>query len=208
MRLGGLRAAEVAVWLTFAAAMPSPVKAAQASAPVTSQAPPLEGLENSWDVRKIITDVQKDTAQLQPILSQINPQTWVNNKGAPTTYLVQWQSAQQQCNDLATVTKLFAQKTESLSQGLDTYFRLEALEVTERSLAQGVQQYDTRAQSDKLNMMIAHNFANRERLRNYLHDLATSTEQNFKIADEEAQRCRANISRIPLPSGKGKSKKN
>ncbi len=206
MRVGGLRAAAIA-WLTLTTVASSTVEGQQSRVPPATQVPVLAGLENPWDARKIIAEVQKDTAQLQPLLSQINPQTWIDTKGAPTTYLVQWQSAQQQSNDLLAITKLFAQKTESLSQGLDTYFRLEALEVTERSLAQGAQQYDSRAQWDKLNMMIAHNFANRERLRNYLRDLATSTEQNFKIADQEAQRCRASISRDTLPAPKGKSKR-
>ncbi len=198
----------MAVWLTLAAAVPSPVKAAQAIVPAANQPPAPEGLENSWDARKIITDVQNDTAQLQPMLAQLSPQIWADKKGAPTTYLVQWQSAQQQGSDLLAVTKLFSQKTESLSQGLDTYFRLEALEVTERSLAQGAQQYDTRATSEKLNMMIAHNFANRERLRNYLRDLAASTAQNFRIADQDAQRCRANLSQVPAPSAKRKKRKD
>jgi hypothetical protein len=39
-------------------------------------------------------------------------------------------------------------------------------------------------------------------LRDYLRDLAASTEQNFKIADEEAQRCRGMISREPAPAAK------
>ena len=207
MGMEGLRLA-VGASLIVLAMVTSVAKASQASVPPLGQVPASQGLENSWDVRKIIADVQTDTAQLQPMLLQIHPQVWVDQKGAPTTYLIQWQAAQQQGNGLAVVLKLFAQKTESLSQGLDTYFRLEALEVTERSLAQGGQQYDTRAQSDKLSMMIAHNFANRERLRDYLRDLATSTEQNFKLADQEAQRCRANLSREPLPSAKGKSRKN
>ncbi len=207
MRIGGLQAAATA-WLTLAAVVPATVEGQQSGVAPRVEAPALAGLENPWDARKIIADVQKDTAQLQPLLSQINPQTWVDQKGAPTTYLVQWQSAQQQSNDLLAITKIFAQKTESLSQGLDTYFRLEALEVTERSLAQGAQQYDSRAQSDKLNMMIAHNFANRERLRNYLRDLATGTEQNFVIADQEAQRCRASLSRNPPSTAKGKNRKN
>jgi hypothetical protein len=48
-----------------------------------------------------------------------------------------------------------------------------------------------------LSQLIAHNFNNRERFRGYIRDLAASTEQNFKIADEEAQRCRGMISKEP-----------
>jgi len=167
---------------------------------------PAVGLETPWSVQKIIADLQNDTNQLQPLLQQINPQQWSDQKGAPTTYIVQWQTAHQQLNDIITTTKLFAQKTESLSTALDVYFRLEALEITERALGEGVQKYDTRANSDKLNALIARNFDNRQRLRDYLRDLAATTEQNFKIADGEAQRCRGMISK-ELPANSGKKSK-
>lgn len=165
------------------------------------------GLENPWDVRKVISDLQNDTSNLEPLLRKINPQDWYNRKGAPSTYIVQWQSAQQQMNDVLSATKLFAQKTESLSLALDTYFRLEALEVAERSLAEGVARYDVPATGRELNMLIAHNFASRERIRGYIRDLAATTEQNFKIADGEAQRCREMLSKQPVPSQAKKSKK-
>ncbi len=168
---------------------------------------PAAGLETPWSVQKIIADLQKDTAQLQPLLQQIKPQQWSDQKGAPTTYILQWQTAQTQLNDVITTIKLLAQKTESLSSALDVYFRLEALETTERALGEGAQRYDTRAVSDQLNALIAHNFDNRQRMRDYLRDLAATTEQNFQIADGEAQRCRGMISK-ELPSSSGvKSKR-
>jgi hypothetical protein len=169
---------------------------------------PVAGLETPWTVQKIIADLQRDSTQLQPLLQQISPQQWSDGKGAPTTYIVQWQTAQQQLSDVSTMTKLFAQKTESLSAALDVYFRLEALETTERALGEGAQRYDTRAISDKLNTLIAHNFDSRQRLRDYLRDLAATTEQNFKIADGEAQRCRGMISKEPPVDSGRKSKRH
>ncbi len=168
---------------------------------------PASGLQTPWDVRKTIADLQRDALQLQPLLAQINPQTWVDKKGAPTTYILQWQSAQQQLNDLITTSKLFAQRPESLSQALDIYFRLESLETGERSLTEGVQHYDTRQLADKLNALISQNFTNREHLREYLRELATSTEENFRIADQEAQRCRGMLSQQGLPPAR-KVRKN
>lgn len=173
----------------------------------TVPAIPATGLETPWSVQKIVADLQRNTSQLQPLLQQISPQRWSDQKGAPTTYIVQWQSAQQQLNDVLTMAKLFAQKTESLSTALDVYFRLEALEMTERALAEGVQKYDTRAVSDQLNALIARNFDNRQRLRDYLRDLSATTEQNFKVADSEAQRCRGMISREPPAHSSTKSKR-
>ncbi len=181
---------------------------AQTSPPRLShqQAQAEAGLETPWDVQKILSNVASDSQQLQPLLAQINPQQWYDQKGASTTYIIQWQTAQQQLKDVLVRTRELSQKTESLSLALDTYFRLEALEVTTRSLQEGAQRYANRATADKLNAVIAHNFNDRERFRDYIRDLAASTEQNFKIADEEAQRCRGIISKVPAPSSK-RSKK-
>lgn len=181
--------------------------AGQSSAPGIKQIPDV-GLQNAWDVRKTIASVQRDTADLRPLLAQLSPQKWADEKGAPTTYIIQWQAAQQQLNDAVNVATLFAQKPDSLSKGLDMYFRLEALETTERALAEGAQRYDSRTNAAKLSLMIAHNFADREGLREYLSELATSTEQNFKVADQEAQRCRGAIIQQDLPPSSRKTRKN
>ncbi len=155
------------------------------------------GLENPWDVRKIVANLLNGSEQLQPLLRNLNPQQWYDKKGAPSTYIIQWQTAQTQLNDVKYATAQLQQKTESLSLALDLYFRLEALETTTRSLAEGAQRYADRSSADKLNALIAGNFNSRERLRDYLRDLTTSMEQNFKIADEEAQSCRAAMSKQP-----------
>jgi hypothetical protein len=163
------------------------------------------GLEAPWDVRKMAADLQHQTESVQPLLGQLNPQTWVNEKGAPSTYIVQWQTAQQQLRDAVTVAQQLAQHTESLSTALDTYFRLEALELSERALAEGARQYDQRQIADKLAAVVAHNFDMRQQLREYIRNLAVSTEENFRIADSEAQRCRSTLSRQPT-TGNGQKR--
>src|SRR5690242_17310905 len=117
------------------------------------------GLEAPWDVRKILANVVNDSQQLQPVLAQMNPQQWYDQKGAPSTYIIQWQTAQRQLNDVLYSARQLSQKTDSLSLALETYFRLEALDVTARSLGEGAQRYASRAVADKLNALIAHNFS-------------------------------------------------
>ena len=160
------------------------------------------GMENPWDVRTIVEKLNQDTAELRPVVLGLNPQQWYEKKGAPTTYILQWQTAQRQLNDLTTTNRAFAQRTESLSLAIDDYFRFEALDVTTRSLEEGARRYAERATADKLAQLIARNFTNRERFRDYIRDLTANIEQNFKIADEEAQRCRGIISREPAPATK------
>jgi flagellar biosynthesis chaperone FliJ len=174
---------------------------AAALAGQSQQVGPATGLEAPWDLQKILANLVKDNEQLQPLISGLNPQQW-NQKGAPGAYIQQWQLAQRQLADVAISSRLLSQKTESLPLALDLYFRLEALDVTARSLEEGAQKYGDRANADRLGELIAHDFNNRERFRDYLRDLATSNEQNFKIADEEAQRCRAMINKGPPKKSK------
>lgn len=185
---------------------PSPTAAPQKPA---TPAPPAEpGLETPWDVRQILSNLANDNEQLQAVLAQLNPQQWYDKKGAPSTYIVQWQTAQRQLNDVIVTSRLLSQKTESLPLALDVYFRLEALEVTSVSVEQGAQKYADRPTADHLSLLIAHNFNSRERFRDYIKDLANSLDQNFKIADQEAQRCRGMISREPVTTSSKRSKKD
>jgi hypothetical protein len=165
-------------------------------------AQPPAGLETPWNVRTILSNLTKDTTDLKPVLDGLNPQAWYEKKSAPSTYILQLQTAQQQLRDVVAANKLLALQTESLALALDDYFRLEALEFSIRSLEDGARKYDERATADKLSQLIGRNFSDRERFRDYIRDLAASTEQNFKIADQEAQRCRAMISKEPVSSSR------
>ncbi|HSU58832.1 MAG TPA: hypothetical protein VLI55_05925 [Bryobacteraceae bacterium] len=194
IRLFTLFLVSAPAWLCLAQQTPSPLNRQQAQAEA--------GLENPWDVRSIIAAINKDAEKLRPLLAGMKPQQWYDLKGAPSTYILQLQTAQRQVTDVDVTTKMLSQKTEDLSLALDEYFRLEALDISARSLAEGARKYGPRGQADQLDALVASNFTNRQRFREYLKDLATSTEQNFKIADEEAQRCRGIISKEPPPTSK------
>ena len=182
----------------------------QSQAPVpkpgVGQTPTFAGIENSWDVRDMVDRLVKDDEQLKQVLSQLNPQQWFVEKHAPAAYTVQQTTAIRQVTDVVTVTKFFGNKTDSMPMALDVYFRLEALEDSARTLSEGAQKYADAATAGKLSEAVAHNFNNRERFRDYINDLAKTQEQNFKLADEEAQRCRGMISKEAPP--KQSRKKN
>ena len=176
-----------------------------ATAPPQRQMPTIAGLETPWDAQQIVAQVARNDDRLRPILAKLNPQRWYDEKGAPSTYIAQWQTAQQQLRDVDVTTQTLQQKVDSLPAALDVYFRLEALEITTRSLNEGAQRYGDGASASELAQFVAQNFTTRERFRDYIKNLAQSTEANFKIADEEAQRCRAMISQQPL-AGKTRKK--
>jgi hypothetical protein len=119
---------------------PLPPGSNQGRTPLSQQQAAAEsGLQNPWDVRKLLTELLNENEQLQPLLAKLNPQQWYDQNGAPTTYIIQWQTAQRQLNDVHYATTQMQQKTESLSLSIDLYFRLEALETTTRSLSEGAE---------------------------------------------------------------------
>jgi hypothetical protein len=182
------------------------LKAQQAPVPVSTEpnvaGQRQDGLESAWTLRTILDEIVKDNQKLEPLLAQMNPQEWVSKKGASDVYVQQWQVARTQLSDVMAASKLLAQRTESLPVALDAYFRLEALEVTSRSLQEAVSRYGDRFTADQMNGLIARNFSRRQRFRDYIRDLASTSETNFKLADEEAQRCRGIISREPVKRAK------
>jgi hypothetical protein len=174
---------------------------------VWAQPPQPAGLETPWDARQMLANLDKDNEQLKPLLEEINPQAWYDQKGASSTYIIQWHTAQTEVTDVIAVAKALGQNPQNLSQALDLYFRLEALDITSRSVEEGAHKYAARAPADQLSELIARNFNSREHFRNYLRELAQTKEASFKVADEEAQRCRGMISREPprKPAKKAKS---
>jgi hypothetical protein len=175
---------------------PTPTPAQQK---VLSQAD--AGLESPEEARAIVLGVVKEEDQLKPLLGTLDPQSWSDKKGAPTTYVIQLQAAQQQGRDLDLVAKLFLQHIDSLKAAMDLYFWMEALETSARSLNEGAQRYADRPVAEQLATFVARNFDSRQRFREYMKDLAANLEQNYKVADEEAQRCRAVENKEPAPRG-------
>ena len=72
---------------------------------------------------------------------------------------------------------------------------MQAVDSTLGSLTEGVRKYQNPALASIMQAVIAENSTNRDRLRQYLQDLATQKEQEFQVADREAQRCRAALLR-------------
>ena len=165
------------------------------------------GIENPWDVQTILKGMARDTAEQKSIVDNLRPQQWVDQKGAPSAYLVQWQTAGQQLKDAAAINAQLMNQTGKLPLALDLYFRIEALDVTLRNLEAGIRSYSERATADKLARVGARSFNDREKFRDYLRDLSSELEQNFKIADTEAQRCRGIISKEPAANAKKKLRK-
>ena len=158
------------------------------------------GVSAEWDISQTVSALSAQAKRLKPFLDQLTPQDWVS-KGAPTAYVTQWQGAQDDLGYLVDSANALEKQPERLTVALDTYFRLQSLELRLNSLVDGVRRYQNPAVGDLLVGVLGENSANRDKLRQYITDLAATKEQEFKIVDQEAQRCR-NVLTRPAPAAK------
>lgn len=165
-------------------------------------AAPPAGVSSEWDVRKLLDSLDSQAEHLKPVMDQIKPETWVA-KGAPEAYVAQGKSAQAELRYLLASSQALSRDPEKLTLALDTYLRMQAMESTLGSLIEGIRKYQNPALADLAQALVTENSTNRDRLSQYLRDLAAQKEQEFQVADHEAQRCRGMLLSQPAPK-KGK----
>ena len=151
---------------------------------------------SEWDVRKLLGNLDVQAQHLRPVIDQVKPETWTA-KGAPATYQVQWKAAKAEVGYFLGSDEALARQPERLTLALDTYFRMQAMDATLGSLIDGVRKYQSPALAAQMEMIVSENGTNRDQLRQYMQDLAAQKEQEFKIADSEAQRCRGLLVQQP-----------
>jgi hypothetical protein len=178
----------------LAAQAPAPPNSPQSSDGQAAQAP--AGLEASWEIAAVLQEIGNHAARLLPELDKVNAQSWVE-KGASETYAEQLKSSREQARALADGAKTLARNPEHLSAALELFFRIQGVETMLTSLQEGVRKYQSPAEADKIARMVAENGANRNRLQQYIVNLASAREQEFQVMDREAQRCRAVVTQAP-----------
>lgn len=154
----------------------------------------------------MLSELNAENEKLEPLIAQMHPQQWLDN-GAPPAYASQYLEARTRMDDQIRAVKRLSLHTDSLSVALDTYFRMEAFEIVARSLNACIQKYGDRDMAEQLSQLVAQEFTKRQKFREYLRDLSTEREQEFKIVDEEAQRCRGMISGEPQKLQERKSRR-
>jgi hypothetical protein len=151
------------------------------------------------EMRQVLEDLSAQSKRLIPILEQIDPNVWVTAKGAPDTYIRQWHNSQDQLKALLTDTATLSKDPERLPAALQTFFRVQALQVMLQSLVDGIRRYQNPALADLLAGVASEGSADREKFQQYIMLLATERDQMFGIMDHEAQRCRSILSNQGVP---------
>lgn len=172
------------------------------------------GIAPAWDVRATMTQLVSQVQRYKAVIDQLQVREWVG-KGASEAYLRQQQVVNAEVGHLATVSTQLVDQPEKLSLALDAYFRLQTLESITASLSEAASRYQDHPIGDKLSALMNENAATRVKLRQYILDLSLIKEQEYSVAEKEAQRCQATLNRNPLapppvtnrPAGKASQEK-
>jgi hypothetical protein len=152
------------------------------------------GISPEWDIKAHMSSFVEDVKRLEPLLEQVNVKQWVEG-GAPEAYIRQLQSSKASVQNLIAGTDALAQNPDRLTVALEAYFRMETMETLLGSLKEGVRRYQDPAIANQFTTLLAANSLHRDRLRRHITELAAAREQELKVVDQEAQRCRGDLSR-------------
>jgi hypothetical protein len=166
-----------------------------------SKAP--NGLETDWDIAVVLEQITAQAERLLPELDKIDVKSWVE-RGASDTYLKQVESAKIQTRAIADGAKALARNPERLSASLEVYIRIQAQDRIVRSLVDGLRRFGNQFAAEDLISVAAKNDVNRDRLQQYLVNLAAQREQELAVMDREAQRCRGLVTQAPANQGRKK----
>ena len=174
---------------------------ARTQPPATPQRP--AGLESDWDIAAVLQDLSAHATRLQPVLDRLDAGSWTA-KGAPEAYAAQLQSSKDQARALADGAKALAGNPERLSAALEVLFREQGLETMLGSVAEALRKYQSADVAQDLIALAAEGGASRDRLQQYVVNLAAEREKEYQVMDQEAQRCRG---MVLAPAGASKKKK-
>ncbi len=149
-----------------------------------------QGVTAPWDLKKSLESLQSYGSKLKPVVEQLSPKEWTS-QGAPEGYEAQKGQVLLQLQGVTAIAGKLAADPERLTQALDLYLRIETFDVNLQSLAEGVRTYYNPAVAELLIGMRNENGHTRQALRTYMVELADQKEQEFKIVDQEAQKCRS-----------------
>ena len=164
-----------------------------------------EGVAAVWDVRANVASLVADVQKVEPLLRRVDAPHWVT-RGAPEAYVRQHAAAQAAVQQLVSATERLAHDPEKLPGAVDVYFELERMELLMNSLRDGVRKWQSDDLANMFTQVMGTNILHRDRLRQHIRDLSVARENEFKIANEEAQRCRGMLTRQTPPTPPVRSK--
>jgi hypothetical protein len=145
--------------------------------------------------------ISAHAARIEPMLQQLRPNDWVA-KGAPDTYVTQFNSAIEQIHAIQSDMSALAQHPEQMTECMKALFRVQSSHRTLISLMEGLRRWQNPALAELIESVAAEDQADLDHLEQYVLQLASEKDQQYAVVDSEAQRCRATLSRQPADTTK------
>lgn len=177
------------------------ISALAAQSPPAPAAAEPKGVAAVWDVRNQLTALAGAVRELEPLLGRVDGKIMAEN-GAPDAYVQQVRSVQNAIKSLLVVSDQLAREPEKLPVALDVYFQMERMDLLLGSLRDGIRKYQSPDLADMITQAMAKNVVHRDRLRQHISDVAELHDQEYQIANEEAQRCRGTLTKQPVTAPK------
>ncbi|MBC7926530.1 MAG: hypothetical protein H7039_12815 [Bryobacteraceae bacterium] len=152
------------------------------------------GVTADWDVKQQMAALAVSVRELEAVVQKADPKIWEEN-AAPEAYVGQLRSAQASMRALTIAASELSRKPENLQAALEAYFQIERMDLLVKSLRDGIRKYQSPDLADMISRAFSRNAIHWDRLRQHIRDIAELREQEFQIANEEAQRCRANLTK-------------
>jgi hypothetical protein len=159
-------------------------------------------LPPEWEVKANLAALAQQIDGLKPLLDSFKPDQWTT-QGAPEAYKAQWKSVVDEIGYVGRTSGELSADPERLSLVLEMYFRVQSLDQMAESLNAGIRRYQSPELADLIRERLSGTSAVREKIRQYIVLLAAVKEGQFKVMDEEAQRCRGALSRQAPARGGG-----
>jgi len=147
-------------------------------------------------IAAMFNGISAHAARIEPMLQQLHPNDWVN-KGAPDTYVTQWNSAVEQFHAVQADMAALAQNPAQMTECMKALFRVQASHRALNSLMGGLRRYQNPALAELIESVAAEDQSDLDRLEQYVLQLADDKDRQYAVVDNEAQRCRATLSKQP-----------
>jgi hypothetical protein len=145
--------------------------------------------------------ISQHAARIEPMLQELRPNDWVA-KGAPDTYVTQWNTAIGQLHAIQSDMSALGQHPDQIADCMKALFRVQAAHQALNSLMGGLRRYQNPALAELIESVAAEDQAELEHFEQYVIELANEKDQQYAVVDREAQRCRATLSRQPADTSK------
>ena len=149
------------------------------------------------EVTAIAGEISQRARRFKPLFGQVYAADWVA-KGAPETYIAQWNSIGEQNAAVETEMADLTQHPDAMPGVIRALFRLHRFDGDLMGLLPGVRRYQSASLADQMESVAASDQRQIEKLQQYVLDLANGEERMLDIEDKEAQRCRASLASQPI----------